>query len=194
VGFSAVFEEGFMSRVIGGMAMSLDGFVADREGRLDPLYPDLEALRHTEMLQELMRTTGAVVMGRHAYDIAEGDFTGYEFQVPIFVLTHHPPREVARGENERLSFTFVTDGIESAVRQAKAAAGDRDVTVIGGADTIAQCLRAGLLDELNVGIRHVLLGGGLRFFDEAVTEPVELELSRVIEMPGVTYLWFRVPK
>ena len=111
-----------------GMTMSLDGFVADRNGDASVLYPDRRELRKTEMLWELIATTGAVVMGRHAYDMTDGDWTDYEFQVPIFVLTHRPPERPAQG----LKFTFVTDGVESAMKQAHAAAGDKDVTVVGG--------------------------------------------------------------
>src|SRR5207249_3435023 len=85
-------------KVILGTTMSLDGFINDRNGSVQSLYPDLEELRKTEMLQESIRTTGAVVMGRHAYDMGEGDFTDYEYQVPIFVLTHHVPEKVAKGE------------------------------------------------------------------------------------------------
>jgi dihydrofolate reductase len=92
-----------VGKVLLGMAMSLDGFINDRNGSVGRLYPDLEALGKTEILQEAIRTTGAVLMGRHAYDMAEGDFTGYEFQVPIFVLTHHVPARVARGENGKLT-------------------------------------------------------------------------------------------
>src|SRR5213082_488570 len=136
-----------MGNVIVGATMSLDGFMNDRNGSVSRLYPDLEALRSTEMLQEEMRTTGAVVMGRRAYDMAAGDFTDYEYQVPIFVLTHEVPEKAAKGENERLACTFVTDGIESAIEKAKAAAGDKDVTVVGGANTAQQCVRAGLVDE-----------------------------------------------
>ena len=183
-----------MGKVLFGMAMSLDGFVNDRNGDVGRLYPDLEALRKTEMLQELIKTTGAVVMGRRAYDMAEGDFTGYEFQVPIFVLSHDVPEKVAKGENERLSFTFVTDGIESAIEKAKAAAGDKYVTVIGGANTAQQCIQAGLLDEIQIGIVPVLLGEGLRLFEHIGTEQIELESTRVIESPGRTDLRFRVVK
>src|SRR5207302_6837561 len=124
-----------MGKVIFGATMSLDGFMNDRNGDVNRLYPDLQALRSTEMLQEEIRTTGAVVMGRRAYDMAEGDLTDYEYQVPIFVLTHHVPEKVAKGENERLTFTFVTDGVESALEKAKEAAGDENVMVIGGANT-----------------------------------------------------------
>jgi dihydrofolate reductase len=183
-----------MGKVLFGMAMSLDGFVNDRNGDVGRLYPDLEALRKTEMLRELIKTTGAVVMGRRAYDMAEGDFTGYEFQVPIFVLSHDVPEKVAKGENERLSFTFVTDGIESAIEKAKAAAGDKYVTVIGGANTAQQCIQAGLLDEIQIGIVPVLLGEGLRLFEHIGTEQIELESTRVIESPGRTDLRFRVVK
>ena len=183
-----------MGKVLFGMAMSLDGFVNDRNGDVGRLYPDLEALRKTEMLRELIKTTGAVVMGRRAYDMAEGDFTGYEFQVPIFVLSHDVPEKVAKGENERLSFTFVTDGIESAIEKAKAAAGDKYVTVIGGANTAQQCIQAGLLDEVQIGIVPVLLGEGLRLFEHIGAEQIELESTRVIESPGVTHLGFRVVK
>lgn len=91
-------------------------------------------------------------MGRRAYDMANGDFTGYEFQVPIFVVTHRPPKDAPKGQNANLSITFVTEGTEAAVQKAKKAAGTRDVTVVGGASTAEQCINAGLADELEVGI------------------------------------------
>src|SRR5262245_53232659 len=137
-----------MAKVVVGTTMSLDGFVNDRNGDVSRLYPDLDVLRKTKFLHDSIRTTGAVVMGRRAYDMAGGDLTGYEYQVPIFVLTHHLPATTPKGQNEKLSVTFVTDGIESAIAKAKAAAGDRDVTVIGGASTAQQCMQAGLVDEL----------------------------------------------
>ncbi len=183
-----------MAKVLFGMTMSLDGFVNDRHGDVGPLYPDLEALRKTELLQESIRTTGAVLMGRRSYDMAAGDFTGYEFQVPIFVLTHHIPEKAAKGENEKLTFTFVTDGIENAVAKAKAAAGDKYVTVVGGAHTGGQLIKAGLLDELLVGIMPVLLGDGLRLFEHIGADQIKLERMSVIETLGVTYLRFRVVK
>ncbi|MEK6226808.1 MAG: hypothetical protein AABM40_11035 [Chloroflexota bacterium] len=123
-----------MAKVIVGMTVSLDGFVNDRNGSVERLYPDLAALRKTEVLQEAIANTGAVVMGRRAYEMANGDFTGYEFQVPIFVVTHHPPKAVAKGENARLSFEFV-DHVDGAVGKAKKAAGTKDVTAVGGAST-----------------------------------------------------------
>ncbi|GAC1633913.1 MAG: dihydrofolate reductase family protein [Ktedonobacteraceae bacterium] len=183
-----------MGNVIVGATMSLDWFMNDRNGNVSRLYPDMEALRRIEMLQEEIRTTGAVVMGRRAYDMAEGDVTDYEYQVPIFVLTHHIPEQVVKGENDQLTVTFVTDGIESALEKAKAAAGDKQVMVVGGANTAQQCLRAGLVDEIHIGIVPILLGEGLRFFEPGVNEQMELERTRVFESPTRTDLWFHVVK
>lgn len=181
-----------MAKVLAGMTMSLDGFVHDRHGSVAQLYPDLASLRETEYLQELIRTTGAIVMGRRAYEMANGDYTGYEFQVPLFVLTHQPPPQVAAGTNDQLAFTFVTDGLASAIAQAKAAAGDRKVVIVGGASTIQQCLNAGLVDELEVSIRPVFFGAGLRLFEHLDAEDIALEPTEVIQMPGFTELHFRV--
>src|SRR5947209_12657431 len=183
-----------MGNVIVGATMSLDWFMNDRNGDISRLYPDLQALRKTEMLAEEIQTTGAVVMGRRAFDMAEGDLTDYEYQVPIFVLTHHIPHEVIKGENEQLTVTFVTDSIQRALEQAKAAAGDKHVMVVGGANTAQQCLRAGLVDEIHLGIVPVLFGQGLRFFEPLVNEQMELERTRVFESPTRTDLWFRVVK
>jgi dihydrofolate reductase len=183
-----------MGNVIIGATLSLDGLMNDRHGQVSRLYPDLEALRRTEMLQEEIRTTGAVVMGRGAYDMAEGDLTDYEYQVPIFVLTHHVPEEVIKGENDQLTVTFVTGGIERAIEQAQAAAGDKQVMVVGGANIAQQCLRAGLVDEIHIGIVPVLLGEGLRFFEPGANEQLELEQTRVFASPTRTDLWFRVVK
>jgi dihydrofolate reductase len=183
-----------MGKVIVGMLMSLDGFVNDKNGSVRRLYPDMETLDNTDAIQEAMRTTGAVVMGRRSYDMGNGDFTGYEFQVPLFVVTHHPPEQVAKGENENLKFVFVTDGVESAVTQAKVAAGDKDVTVVGGADIIQQLFRAGLVDELHFEIMPILLCEGLRLFENLGSEPIELEQLHVEKFLNGTSLRYRVVK
>ncbi len=183
-----------MSRVIIGATMSLDWFMNDRNGDVSRLYSDFEALRRTEMLQEEIRTTGAVLMGRHAYDMAQGDLTGYEYQVPIFVLTHNAPSQPIKGENDQLTVTFVNADIESAIAQAKAVVGDKNVTVVGGADTAQQCLRAGLADEIHIGIVPVLLGNGLRFFEPPANDQLTLEKIRIFESPTRTDLWFRIVK
>jgi dihydrofolate reductase len=185
-----------MGKVVFGMMMSLDGFVNDRSGSVAHLYPDLAALVATETMQESIRTTGAVVMGRRSFEMGDPDaYVGsYEFQVPIFVVTHHPPEKLPK-QDENLTFTFVTDGVESAIRQAKAAAGDQDVTVIGGASIGRQLIEAGLIDEIEIGIMPVLLGDGLRLFDHLDIEPTLLERLKVIEdASGATYLKFRVAR
>lgn len=174
------------------MTISLDGFINDSSGSVARLYPDLGELAQTDMLQEAIRTTGAVVMGRHSYDMANGDFTGYEYQAPLFIVTHQAPEQVAKGENDKLSFTFITNGVASAIQQAKAAAGNKNVVIVGGANLIQQCLNTGLMDELEIGIMPVLLGAGLRLFDN-LDATYELEKIKLIESPGGrTDIFFRV--
>lgn len=183
-----------MATVIAGMTMSLDGFVTDPSGSVDRLYPDLAALQGTAYMNALIEETGAVLMGRRAFEMADDPdwFVGnYEFQVPIFVLTHEPPR-VAPKQDEHLTFTFVTDGVESAVSQAKAAAGDRAVTVVGGVDVIRQLLHTGLVDELRMDVMPVLLGGGLRLFPDGGLESLRLERIGVEHVGARTSLRFRV--
>jgi dihydrofolate reductase len=181
-----------VGKVVVGMTLSLDGYVTDRNGDAGVLYPDFKTFVNSPYLRESVERTGAVVMGRSTYDMANGDFIGYEFQVPIFVLTHDVPAEVASGENDNLTFTFVTDGIESAVAQAKAAAGERDVTIVGGASTIQQCLKAGLADELHVDLMPLILGGGLRLFEHLEDAQIKLEKLKVMESALRTHLKFRV--
>jgi dihydrofolate reductase len=183
-----------MGKVIVGTTMSLDGFINDSNGSLERLYPNLEELRETEMLQESMKSTGAAVMGRHAFDMAEGDFTGYEYQVPIFVLTHHPPQQITKGQNDKLTITFVTDGIHSAIEKAKAAAGEKDVTVVGGANTAQQIIRSGLFDELQIGIVPILLCSGLRFFDNVSIGNMQLDIAQILQSPSRVDIGYRVVK
>jgi len=177
--------------------MSLDGFINDRSGSVAALYPDLDTWRYTEPGRESIQNTGAVVMGRNSFAMAEDPDTiaeNYEYQVPIFVLTHQAPKRHPR-ENDRLSFTFVTEGIESAIAQAKAAAGDKDVTVIGAASTAQQCLKAGLADELHIDIMPVLLCDGLRLLEDMDMESIRLERLKVVELPGGrTHMEFRIVK
>ena len=135
------------------MTTSLDGFVADRSGSASRLYPDLAALQGTGYMNAAIEETGAVLMGKRTFEMGDHDsYVGnYEFQVPIFVLTHEPPR-VTPKQDARLTFTFVTDGVVSAIAKATAAAGDRSVQVVGGANVIHQMLRAGLVDEIHVDV------------------------------------------
>ncbi|MEX0709688.1 MAG: dihydrofolate reductase family protein [Chloroflexota bacterium] len=182
-----------MTKVVAGMTMSLDGFVNDRQGSVQALFPDLPSLPDSESLARDIAQTGAVLMGRRAFEMGDPDaYVGnYEFQVPIFVVTHRPPA-VAPKQDERLTFTFVTDGVESAVRQARDAAGERDVLVIGGASIVRQFLAAGLVDELAIDVMPVLLGGGLRLFEDGVLAETPLEKLEVSEFGPRTALSFRI--
>src|SRR5215213_817748 len=163
-----------MGRVITGMTTSVDGFVADVDGRVDRLYADMAELRRTPSMEATIAATGAVLMGRRTFEMGDPDaYVGqYEFQVPIFVLTTHPPARPPK-QDDRL--TFVGDGISTAVSQAQAAAGTKEVQVVGGASVIQQLLRAGLVDELHLDVMPVLLGGGLRLLENLDPERVRLE-------------------
>jgi|SRR6266550_2305829 len=214
-----------MARLICGISISLDGFVAGPNPSLEmPLGEggDLlhewafaaaswreshgleggEANADSEVIEEGLRATGAVVMGRKMFSGGEGPWENDPradgwwgedppFHVPVFVLTHQPREtKIMAGGT---SFSFVTDGIEAALEQARAAAGDRDVHLAGGASVVQQYLKAGLLDELQIHVAPVLLGGGTSLFDRLGIDPLGLEATRVIASPSVTHLRFRVP-
>jgi dihydrofolate reductase len=112
------------------------------------------------------------------------------FGVPVFVLTHHPRETVTKQGGT--TFTFVTEGSDAALAQARQAAGDRNVSVAGGADVVQQYLSAGLIDEMQIHIAPLLLGDGVRLFDGLGAEPPALEVTRVIESPTVTHIRYRV--
>jgi dihydrofolate reductase len=163
---------------------------------------DAEAVDN-EVVAEGLRATGAVIMGRRMFSGGEGPWEddakpdGWwgddpPFHVPVFVLTHHARETVVKEGGT--SFTFVTDGVESALEQARAAAGEKDVLLAGGANVAQEYLRAGLLDELQLHLVPLFLGGGVRLFDGLGPEPVELETMRVIESDAVTHLMYRVVK
>ena len=143
-----------------------------------------------EYLAAAGSTLGAVIAGRRTYDLSlpwwgAGGPTGGRH--PVFVVTHEPPADVP----EDGVYTFVTDGIESALAQAQAAAGDRTVCVMGGADLGRQYLRAGLLDEISIHLVPVLLGAGTRMFEHLEAELVAAE---VVQTPAVTHLRYRVSR
>ena len=185
-----------MGNVFVDISMSLDGLISGPNDDVEQLHQwgyDLASWRErhglaggelgpdSDLLEEAFSNTGAVLMGRRMFDLAEEPW-GDEppFRMPVFVVTHHA-RETLVKEGGT-TFTFITGGIESALQQAQAAAGDQDIAVAGGANIIQQLSSAGLL------------GDGRRLFEHLGAEPIELERTRVIESPSVTHLRFRVIK
>jgi dihydrofolate reductase len=155
----------------------------------------------TPITEEPLENVGAGVMGRNMFGpIGGGDWRDDRwkgwwgddppFHYDVFIVTHHPrePVEMEGGT----TYHFVTDGIESALEQAREAAGGKDVMLCGGAQVINQYLAAGLLDELELHIVPVLLGGGARLFDNLGGVEIKLEQARAVEAPGVTHLKYRV--
>ncbi len=202
-----------MGKVGVGLSMSLDGFVAGPNdgperplgeggerlfawyfnGDVDFLMPGGgPAFKLSPVSAELLRKTyptfGALVTGRRTFDITNGWGSNPPLGVPAFVVTHSVPQEWVYDGSP---FTFVTDGVESAIEQAKAVAGDKNVGV-GAASIAQQAIKAGLLDEIHIDLVPVLLGGGVRLFEHLGTGRIDLKRTRVIEAPGVTHLTFRV--
>jgi dihydrofolate reductase len=209
-----------MSKVTCHISVSLDGYVAGPNQRVDePLGDGGERLHEwaiatdswrakhgrsggernadAEVIEEVNSNVGAIIMGRKMFGGGPGPWDeswrgwwGEEppFHAPVFVLTHHPREPV--GMQGGTTYHFVTDGIESALEKARAAAGDRDVTIAGGAQAVQQYLAAGLLDELFLHIVPVILGGGERLL-ENVGDP-KLEPVKVVESPAVTHVKYRV--
>jgi dihydrofolate reductase len=176
-----------MTAVLWHTTMSLDGFIAGRNDAMEWAfdYPGPNAA-----VDGVLRSTGAIVLGRRTYEIEDrdrGGFYGGAWDGPIFVLTHKAPATVPAW----MTGTFVTDGIERAVASAKAAAGTKNVVVFG-ADTARQCMEAGLLDEILVHVAPVLLGDGVRLFARARGHPIKLEKIGAAESGQLTDLRFRV--
>ena len=209
-----------MSSVSCQISISLDGFVAGPnqslenpigEGglRLHQWAFETASWRRQQGLQggasnadsavidEVNRGIGAYVMGRKMFGGGDGPWdetwTGWwgddpPYHTPVFVLTHHPRKPVAK--HGGTTFMFITDGIESALRQARSAAGDRAIAIAGGAQTVQQYLRAGMLDELYLHIVPVVLGAGERLLED-VGDPT-LEIDKVIASPTVTHIKYRI--
>ena len=204
-----------MGKVRTGHSTSLDGFIAgpndgpdtpmgeggerllawyvagDTEYRLPGSEMAFKVSPQTaEYLRQTGAATGALVTGRRTFELTNGWGGRHPLDVPVFVVSHTvPPQWVYQGS----PFAFVTDGLESALQQAKATAGDKDVGVIG-ASLVQQCISAGLLDEIHLDLVPVLLGDGVRLFGHLGTAPLGLESTSVIEGAGVMHLTFRVVK
>lgn len=196
-----------MATVVADMSMTLDGFVADPADRVEHVFAWLRKGQETvathgstadfqvdpnsadELREAIAGGTGALVCGRRLFDIAHGWGGQHPVGAPVFVVTHTAPDD---WEHPDAPFTFVTEGVRSAVDRAKAVAGDKIVAV--ASPTIAQqCLDAGLLDAVRISLVPVLLGSGIRFFDNLGNAPIVLDdHPQVTEGNGVTHLLYRV--
>jgi dihydrofolate reductase len=196
-----------VSKVIALMSMSLDGFVADADGGVAEVFDwyfsgDVEVATASgssgmtfrvsppsaDHLKSLVAEVGAMLTGRRTFDRADGWGGRHPWNIPAFVVTHEVPDGWPRPGS---TVEFVTDGIETAVARARAAAAPKSVGV-HGAQTIQQCLDAGLLDELHIDLAAVLLGGGVRLFDHLANAPVMLGNPVVVAGVGVTHLRYPV--
>ncbi len=197
-----------MSEVIAIMSISLDGYVAGPDhdvkqvldwyftsgdvefttGGADPMTLHMSE-PSARCFRELTSRLGAVLTGRRTFEVADG-WGGHHAWGPAFVLTHEIPQGWPQPDS---TVHFVTDGVESAVRQAKTAARGKDVGV-HGADIIQQSLNAGLIDEIHIDLAALLLGSGVRLFDHLAQMPVILGDPTVVAGLGVTHLRYRVHK
>ena len=200
-----------MGKVGTGFSMSLDGFVARPNDDIGPLFDwmslgdtsvelssgssDFElnvSEKAAESFEETMSTTGALVAGRKLFDVTGGWGGRHPLNVPVFVVTHTVPEEWVKA-NEGSPFTFVTDGLKSALAQAQTVAGEKAVAI--ASTTIAQqLLKAGLLDEIHIDLVPVLLGEGIRLFDRLGADTIPLEIVSVEPDRGVTHVTYRVVK
>jgi dihydrofolate reductase len=196
-----------MGKVIADAAMSLDGFIADPADAVGPLFDwynngdvevtgaDPDRVFHvTPASAGYLRATwpsiGAAVIGRHLFDLTDGWGGRPPIGDAVFVVTHRPPGNWA---HPGAPFTFVTDGLPSAIAQAKMFAGDRNVALSAG-NLTGQALAAGLVDELSVSLVPVLFGSGVRFFGDYTGSQILLDNPQVIEGDRVTHLHYRVSK
>lgn len=196
-----------MTKVIALMSMSLDGFVADANDGVAEVFdwyfsgevevpmpiPTVDftfrvSPPSADHLRGLMAEVGAMLTGRRTFERADGWSGNHPWDIPAVVVTHHVPDGWPRPGS---TVEFVTDGIESAVARARAAAGPKSVGV-HGAQTIQECLNAGLLDELHIDLAAVLLGAGVRLFDQLAHTPVVLGNPTVVAGVGVTHLRYPV--
>ena len=192
-----------MGKLLLSFTMSLDGFIAGPDVSVDePMGRGGERLHEwifndspergadPEMAKEMFDVVGAVILGRRTFDVGLKPWGDTPFPVPCFVLTHRPREPLAMKSG---TFTFVADGIVSALDQARAAAGGKDIIVMG-ANAAQQYLKAGLADTLVLQLAPVLLGAGTRLFDHLGADHIELTRTRLIGSPFVTHMKFDVEK
>jgi dihydrofolate reductase len=192
-----------MSKVTAEVSMSLDGFVTepnpgagnplgDDPGRLHDWMFSKKTATDAEILDEIYATTGAVLMGRRMFDVGlEPWGDPPPFGMPVFVLTHESREPLPRQGGT--TYHFVTDGLEAGLAHARPAADDKNVGIWGGANVITQYLQAGLLDEIQIHLIPILLGNGVRLFQNLNPAGIELKKTRSIDTPSATHLRFSVP-
>jgi dihydrofolate reductase len=186
-----------MGKVMFGLSVSLDGFIADKNDDVSEVFTWFASAwdRFYEVAGDPLNEAGAVIMGRRSFEQIDSE-QGWVFpdgtapDWPVIVLQSQARAPVKKGKTQ---FSFVTDGIESAVTKAQELAGEKYVA-LHGASSVQQALKAGLLDLFHMNIAHVLLGEGVRLFDHLGSEPIHLERIRTLETPGATHLSFRVVK
>jgi len=200
-----------MGKVVGGITMSMDGFVTGPNDRLGAglgdggerlhywvfggpwTYGDEARGSASEIdqayLEDAFSAGGAWLVGRTMHDVVDGWGDDPGFGVPVYVVTHRAHETLVKGDT---TFEFVTDGIDVALAMARAAAGDKNVIVMGGADLLRQYLAAGVVDELTLTIAPVLLGGGKRLFEGIERTDLGFERTAVIESPYATHLRYEV--
>lgn len=181
-----------MAGVLLDMAVSLDGMVCGpggADGGLYDWYFDPSDVSRP-VIDELVATTGAIVLGRAAFGTGDdaGGWDDTPYEVPHFVVTHRPPQPLT---GRTVEFVFVTAGVGAAIGLAREAAGERYVTIGGGADIARQCLAEGLVDEIQLHVVPVLLGDGIALFDRSGTDR-RLTKTRVVDAPNVTHLRYGV--
>ena len=193
-----------MTRVHCDLSMLLDGFITgpdegmekplrDDAGRLHDWMCDARAGADAEVLDELYARTGAILMGRRMFDVGVEPWGDPPpFHMPVSVLTHEARDPIPRQGGT--TYTFVTDGSEAGLERARGAAGKKDVGIWGGANIVRQYPRAGLLDEMQIHLVPVLLGYGVRLFEDLGLGQTELERTRTIETPKTTHLRFIITK
>jgi dihydrofolate reductase len=178
-----------MTAVVWHVTMSLDGFIAGSDDAMDWVF-DYFSEESNEMAADVIETTGAIIMGRHTYEVEDRlrpGIYGGAWVGPYFVLTHQPPAVVP----EWMTGAFIDEDIEAAVARAKQAAGDKNVGILG-ANLAKQCLERGLLDEIVVHLAPVLLGDGVRLFAVPGGRRVRLEPAQVTRTGSLMDLRFRV--
>lgn len=196
-----------MGKVITGFTMSLDGFIAGPNDDIRQLFKWFSSgdtpfpLPGTDMVFQispasadvigpLWGSIGAMVTGRHDFDVSDAWGGKPPYGWPSFIVTHTPPQAWVYDGSP---FTFITDGVASAIEQAQRVAGDKHV-VVGGTTIVQHCLQTELLDEIHIDLASMLLGNGKRLFEHLGPEPIELERLHVVEGMDVTHLGFRIVK